>query len=281
MNFPPAEPRFPATSRFSPASGPVAAASSAASLTPSRSVTPPDPCLTWRARSTLSVTPEGSATSDIIESAFAKGRRERVVGTLHREALGRARTLMTSEQLRAFDIAREPASVRLEYGETPFGRACLAARRLTEVGVRCVEVTLDGWDSHVNNHELQGKRVKELDPAFAALINDLARRGQLDRTVVLCGGEFGRTPKINPFGGRDHWPVGYSLVIAGGGLKGGQAVGETDPEGRKEPARPTTIADVHATVLTTLGLSPGRENVSPLGRPIKLSEGKAIGELIA
>ena len=220
------------------------------------------------------------ADLDVVEKAFARGRRDRVAATLHRETLDRARTLMTSEQLKAFDLSREPASVRLEYGDTPFGRACLAARRLTEVGVRCVEVTLDGWDSHVNNHEVHRKRVLELDPAFAALIRDLARRGQLDRTVVLCGGEFGRTPNINPFGGRDHWPLGYSLAIAGGGLKGGLAVGETDPEGRKDPARPATIADVHATTLTTLGLNPARENVSPVGRPIKLSEGKVIGELI-
>ena len=217
---------------------------------------------------------------DVIERAFARGRRDRVAATLHREALGRARTLMTSEQLHAFDIAREPAAVRAEYGDTPFGRACLAARRLTEVGVRCVEVTLGGWDSHVNNHEIHRKLVEQLDPAFAALVRDLARRGQLDRTVVLCGGEFGRSPSINPLGGRDHWPLGYSLAIAGGGLKGGQTVGETDPEGKKEPARPATIADVHATVLSTLGLNPGIENVSPVGRPIKLSEGKPIGELL-
>lgn len=217
---------------------------------------------------------------DVVEAAFARGRRDRVAATLHRDTLGRARTMMTSEQLRAFDITREPASVRAEYGETPFGRACLAARRLTEVGVRCVEVTLGGWDSHVNNHEVHRKLVAQLDPAFAALVRDLDRRGDLGRTVVLCGGEFGRTPSINPFGGRDHWPLGYSLAIAGGGLKGGQAIGSTDPEGKQNPARPATIADVHATVLTTLGLSPGLENVSPVGRPIKLSEGTPIGELL-
>jgi uncharacterized protein (DUF1501 family) len=122
--------------------------------------------------------------------------------------------------------------------------------------------------------------VADLDPAFAALIRDLDRRGQLGRTVVLCGGEFGRTPNINKLGGRDHWPNGYSIAIAGGGLKGGIAVGKTDPEGRKDPERPASIADIHATVLTALGLSPGKENVSPVGRPIKLSEGKAIGELL-
>ncbi len=189
--------------------------------------------------------------------------------------------MMTSEQLKAFDLSNEPAAVKAEYGDTPFGRACLAARRLTEVGVRCVEVTLGGWDSHVNNHEVHRKRTAELDPAFAALIRDLDRRGQLGRTVVLCGGEFGRTPNINKLGGRDHWPVGYSLAIAGGGLRGGIAVGKTDPEGIKPPDRPATIADVHATVLTTLSLNPGKENVSPVGRPIKLSEGKVIGELLA
>ncbi len=216
----------------------------------------------------------------IVENAFRKGRGDRVAATLHRETLDRARTMMSSEQLKAFDLSKEPVETRRLYGETPFGRALLAARRLTEVGVRCVEVTLSGWDSHVNNHQIHKDRALELDPAFAALIQDLSHRGQLDRTVVLCGGEFGRTPNINKLGGRDHWPMGYSLAIAGGGLKGGIAVGETDPEGKKDPVRPSTIADVHATVLTTLGITPGKENISPVGRPIKLSEGKVIGELI-
>ena len=87
-------------------------------------------------------------------------------------------------------------------------------------------------------------------------------------------------PAEGPLGGRDHWPLGYSLALAGGGLKGGIAVGATDPEGRQDPTRPATIADVHATVLTTLGLDPTKENVSPIGRPIKLSEGQPIGELL-
>jgi len=220
------------------------------------------------------------ADLDVIEESFARGRRDRVAATLHRETLGRARVMMTSEQLRAFDLKLEPEGVRLEYGDTPFGRACLAARRLTEVGVRCVEVTIGGWDSHVNNHQIHKARAAELDPAFAALIRDLDGRGQLGRTVVLCGGEFGRSPALNRLGGRDHWPIGYSLAIAGGGLKGGIAVGATDPEGRKDPIRPAGIADVHATVLAALGLDPARENVSPVGRPIKLSEGKVIGELM-
>jgi hypothetical protein len=113
---------------------------------------------------------------------------------------------MSSEQLKAFDVSLEPQAVHRLYGDTPFGRGCLAARRLIEAGVRCVEVTLSGWDTHVNNHELQGKQIAILDPAFAALIRDLRERRLFDRTVVLCAGEFGRTPKVNPAGGRDHWP---------------------------------------------------------------------------
>jgi uncharacterized protein (DUF1501 family) len=147
--------------------------------------------------------------------------------------------------------------------------------------VRCVEVTLGGWDTHVNNHEIHKARAKVLDPAFAALLRDLSRRRLLDRTVVLCCGEFGRTPKVNPLGGRDHWPGGFSLAMVGGGIRGGLAIGQTDPEGIKDPVRPTTIEDVHATVLTALGLNPAKENTAPAtGRPIKLSAGRPIRELL-
>ena len=218
---------------------------------------------------------------DFVERAFAKGRRGRVETTLHRETLNRARAMMSSEQLKAFDVSREPSSLLAEYGDSPFGRGCLAARRLIEVGVRCVEVTLGGWDTHVNNHEIHKARAKVLDPAFAALLRDLARRDLLTRTVVLCCGEFGRTPKVNPLGGRDHWPGGFSLAIAGGGIRGGHVIGQTDPEGVKDPTQPISIEAVHATILTTLGLNPAKENIAPAtGRPIKLSEGKPIRELL-
>src|SRR5207302_6580283 len=129
--------------------------------------------------------------------------------TLHHDTIQRARVMMSSEQLQAFDITEEPLALRRDYGDTPFGRACLAARRLIEVGVRCIEVTLGGWDAHVNNHEIHRNRVAVLDPALSALIRDLKQRSQLDRTVILCAGEFGRTPRINPFDGRDHWPNGF------------------------------------------------------------------------
>jgi Protein of unknown function (DUF1501) len=219
---------------------------------------------------------------EVLERSFARGRRTRVDATLHRETLARARVMMSSEQLKAFDVSQEPASVRAEYGDTPFGRGCLAARRLTEVGVRCVEVTLDGWDTHVNNHAFQSAKVKILDPAFAALLRDLKRRNALDRTVVLCCGEFGRTPKVNLTAGRDHWTNGYSVALAGGGLRGGLAIGDTDPEGSKDPTRPASVEDVHATVLSALGLDPAKENIAPAtSRPIKLSQGKPIREVVA
>jgi hypothetical protein len=219
---------------------------------------------------------------EVLEQAFARGRSTRAQATLHRETLARARVMMTSEQLKAFDVSQEPASVRAEYGDTPFGRGCLAARRLTDVGVRCVEVTLDGWDTHVNNHAFHAAKIKVLDPAFAALLRDLKRRNALDRTLVVCCGEFGRSPKINVAGGRDHWPSGFSIALAGGGLRGGLAIGETDPEGTKDPTRPASVEDVHATVLAALGLDPARENIAPAtGRPIKLSAGKPITPLIA
>jgi uncharacterized protein (DUF1501 family) len=219
---------------------------------------------------------------DVVEQAFARGRTGRVEKTLHRQTLARARVMMTSEQLKAFDVSHETAGILAEFGNTAFGRGCLAARRLIEVGVRCVEVTLGGWDTHVNNHELHRARVKELDPAFAALLRDLARRQLLDRTVVMCCGEFGRTPKMNQFGGRDHWPNGFSLALAGGAIRSGLVIGQTDPEAVKDPLRPTTIEDVHATVLTALGINPARENTAPAtGRPIKLSAGRPIRELLA
>lgn len=217
---------------------------------------------------------------DVVERAFAQGRRPLVESTLHQDTLRRARAMMTSEQLAAFDIKKESANLLKAYGHTPFGRACLSARRLIETGVRCVEVTLDGWDTHANNHSLQRKQAAVLDPAFSTLLGDLRDRKLLDKTIVLCMGEFGRTPKINAAGGRDHWPNGFSIALAGGGIRTGQVIGATDPEGIKDPAAPVTIADVHATVLAALGLDPTTEHITPAKRPIRLSAGQPIAELL-
>ncbi|HEV3340055.1 MAG TPA: DUF1501 domain-containing protein [Pirellulales bacterium] len=221
------------------------------------------------------------ADLNVIESAFSRGRAKTAAGTLHRETVTGARTMMTSSQIAAFEVSREPEAVRKSYGDTPFGRGCLAARRLIEVGVRCVEVNLNGWDSHVNNHEIHARLAPTLDAALAALIADLRERNLLDKTVVLCGGEFGRTPQVNRLDGRDHWPHGFTMLLAGGGIRAGAVIGETDPEGGRKLKDPYEVADVHATVLTALGLDPAHEELAPIGRPIKLSEGKPIRALLA
>src|SRR5581483_2771487 len=150
-----------------------------------------------------------------------------------------------------------------------------------EVGVRCVEVTLSGWDTHVNNHASCRDLAATLDPAFSTLIADLKERDLLRKTIVLCAGEFGRTPKINPQGGRDHWPNGFSVALAGGNLRTGQAIGKTDPAGSTDPVHPVTIADVHATILSALSIDPHKLMTSPIGRTLKLSEGQPIRELLA
>lgn len=219
----------------------------------------------------------------VVERAFDRGRPADLDAdtTLHQIAMARALKIMSSAQLAAFDVKQAPASQRAAYGNTPFGRGCLAALRLIETGVRCVEVTLSGWDTHVNNHELQRKRVNVLDPAFAALIRDLKERSLLDSTIVLCGGEFGRTPRMNAVGGRDHWPYAFSVALSGGGIRGGHVIGASDPEGeKKEPDRPVKVQDIHATIQHTLGINPEKELITPVGRPLALSDGEVIHELL-
>jgi uncharacterized protein (DUF1501 family) len=217
---------------------------------------------------------------EVVEDAFAKGRGSRVTATGHKDTMERARKMMSSEQLQAFDVSREPGSVRKEYGDTPFGRGCLAARRLLDVGVRCVEVSLEGWDSHANNHQIHSRLVGVLDPAFAALIRDLKKRDTLKNTVVLCVGEFGRTPVVNALGGRDHWPHNFSAAIAGGGIRGGVVVGESDPSGGKQAKNPVPVANLHATILKALGIDWEQTLKTSIRRTVRRSEGKPIEELV-
>ncbi|MBX7167117.1 MAG: DUF1501 domain-containing protein [Pirellulales bacterium] len=220
------------------------------------------------------------AALEFAERQFAQGRAGVIEPLATQAATAAAKTLMASPQLAAFDLADEPRETQQLYGETPLGRGCLAARRLVEAGVRCVEVTLGGWDSHANNHEIHRELAEQLDPALAGLLADLAARGALERTLVVCAGEFGRTPKVNALGGRDHWPHGFTALVAGGGLRAGLAIGETDPEGSKQVADPHSMADLHATLFAALGIDRQREIVSPAQRPIKLSEGTPIAELL-
>lgn len=217
---------------------------------------------------------------DIVEQAFAKGRAKRAGDTLHRDTMRAALKMMTSDQLKAFDVSLEPQSVRDMYGDSSFGRGCLAARRLIEADVRCVEVNLGGWDTHVNNHQLCQRNLKLLDPAFSGLLRDLRQRNLLEKTLVLCMGEFGRTPTINPAGGRDHWPNGFSIALAGGGIRGGRVIGSTDPNGKVEPSQPVRVADLHATIFEALGIDYAKINQTPIGRTVKFSEGTPVRELL-
>lgn len=218
---------------------------------------------------------------DLLERGFAASHGDVERQTSHRDRVRRALRMRKSPQLDAFAVDREPAAVAAAYGDTPVGRACLAARRLVEVGVRCVEVNHGGWDTHIDNFESVRRLNAELDPALAALVADLVERDLFSSTVVLCTGEFGRTPAINPAEGRDHWPTGFSVLVGGGPLRPGVVVGETPLDAASKPKRPVTVADTYATVLTALGVDPATENVTDAGRPVKLGEGKPLSELLA
>lgn len=228
---------------------------------------------------------------DVVSKSFQAGRRVQVENTLHQLTVERALRMMTSEQLKAFEIDEEPRAIRDAYGDSLFGRGCLTARRLVETGVRAVEVTLSGWDTHANNFAGHETQAKLLDPALATLIQDLKQRDLLQSTVVLCLSEFGRTPRINPLDGRDHWPRGFSCLIGGGGLRSGVVIGETDSEppaepdanskSAKGPQDPIEIPDLCATVLRQLGVEFDKEVLTPIGRPMKFSSGRPIARLLA
>jgi len=219
---------------------------------------------------------------DVLARSFARGREAAVEATLHRESLNAALTMMTSEQLKAFDVSAEPQVVRDAFGDSQFGRACLIARRLVEQGVRVIEIALQNFDTHENNFAKNRELAGVLDPGFAALVADLAERDLLDSTALLCLGEFGRTPKINAKDGRDHWPAAFSCLMGGGGLTPGVLIGATDPTGeRKEPDNPIQLPALYATILRTLGIDPAHPSATPIGRPIKYSDGTVIPELLA
>lgn len=218
---------------------------------------------------------------DALTRSFERGREGAVGRTLHERTVAAALELMGSEQLDAFEIDDEPQSVREAYGDGDFGRGCLVARRLLEAGVRSVEVTLGGFDTHAANFTGHAERAKSLDPALAALLDDLAERDLLESTVVLVAGEFGRTPSINPLDGRDHWPHGFSALLGGAGIAVGQVIGATDPEGRERaPSDPIEIPDLTATVFSALGIDFARELTTPVGRPLKLSPGTPVARLL-
>ncbi len=190
--------------------------------------------------------------------------------------------LMTSEDLKAFDLQHEDGKVRDYYGHNNFGQGCLLARRLVEHQVRFVEVTLGGWDTHVDNFVSVEARCQVLDQALAALISDLDRRGMLDRTLVVLGTEFGRTPDINGNTGRDHWPRAFTCLMAGGGVKGGFVYGASDRNARMVAENGVTPGMFNATIGHALGLATDRTVTSSSGRPFTIGdEAKPVKEVFA
>jgi Protein of unknown function (DUF1501) len=222
---------------------------------------------------------------DALNRSFA-GRSDPGRTADHERFHAKALRLRTSPALKAFDIKAEKQETIDAYGAAPdeavFQKSCLMARRLVENGVKFVEVMLDGWDTHQDNFNGTSNLAQVLDPTLSALLRDLGERGMLNETLVLCMGEFGRTPKINDQTGRDHWSEAFSVLLAGGGVKGGQVIGQTDEKGEQVKERPVTIPDYFATLLTALGIDPAKQYRTPGGRPIKLADkGKVVAELFS
>ena len=195
----------------------------------------------------------------------------------------RAFDLMTSPAAKqAFDIHAEPAELRDAYGRHTLGQSCLMARRLVEAGVRCVTIDHHNWDTHDNNFNvLKNDLLPKLDSALSTLLVDLETRGMLDSTLVLISGEFGRTPRINKNAGRDHWGPVYTVMMAGGGIKGGRVEGKSDSRAEKPAENPHGPEDLAATVCTLMGINPEGEFHTPEGRPVKVvNNGKPITALM-
>ena len=214
---------------------------------------------------------------DDLEKRFLDGRPD-TPAQAHMSAYERAVRMMKSQSARAFKVEEEPDKVRDRYGRNLFGQGCLLARRLVERGVPFVEVTLanapnaqGGWDTHGANF-----------PAMKGLCGVLKQRGLLDTTLIVWMGEFGRTPKINQNQGRDHYPNAWSVVLGGGGIKGGQAIGKTGDDGTTVTDRPVSTPDLMATICRALGVDPTKQNNSNVNRPIRIADksGRAINEIL-
>jgi hypothetical protein len=229
------------------------------------------------------------------ETRFARRRQLRAVVDEHFSALEkadalegtdsfyqRAYAMISSDKARAaFDLKAEPDKLRDEYGRNAAGQRLLLARRLTEAGVRFVSLIYGGWDHHDNIRNGFQNQMPEFDRAFAALVRDLDQRGQLDSTLVLVTTEFGRTPKVNGTGGRDHYPKVFSIVLAGGGIKRGCVVGATDPTGSEVESDPLEVPDYAATIYQLLGIDYEKTLLAG-SRPVKIvKDGEPAKGLLA
>jgi hypothetical protein len=210
----------------------------------------------------------------------------------HRHLYDSAANMVRSPRIRAFDLSQETNATRDRYGRgaggggpfggASFGQGCLLARRLVEAGVTFVEVDLNGWDTHQNNFETARRLSEQADQGFAALVQDLRERGRLDRTLVIWMGEFGRTPRINANNGRDHYPRAFSVALAGCGIRGGRVIGATSDGGNDVTQRPVGVADLFCTFCHALDINPRKENMTPIGRPIRIVDGgQTVRELFS
>jgi uncharacterized protein (DUF1501 family) len=225
-----------------------------------------------------------------VESGFSAQRPGLpVVG--HQTAYDKAVRMMQSDAAQAFELEQEPDELRSKYGRNRFGQGCLLARRLIERGVPFVEVSHNGaddgqafgWDTHQNNFVLVKRLSEVLDAGWATLMEDLRDRGLLETTLIIWMGEFGRTPKINNNSGRDHFPAAWSTALAGGGIRGGRIVGRTSDDGMKVEDRPVAVGDLLSTVCHALGIDPLKQNMSNVGRPIRIADPEAspLTEILA
>jgi Protein of unknown function (DUF1501) len=217
-----------------------------------------------------------------VENDFIAQRKSQMALD-HKAVYGKTIRMMSNPRLQdVFNLGTEPAAVREAYGKGSFGSGCLLARRLVEQGVSYVEVSLGGWDTHTNNFDTLSKRLlPELDQGMGTLVADLAQRGLLETTLIVWMGEFGRTPRINQNAGRDHWPRSWSVVVGGGGLKGGQTVGATDKDGVDITDRPVGVMDLIATMTKSMTINVDTQYTTPRGRPYKVVDGgQPIRELV-
>ncbi|HEX3148833.1 MAG TPA: DUF1501 domain-containing protein [Gemmataceae bacterium] len=204
----------------------------------------------------------------------------------HQTTYARAVSMMQSKEAKAFDLLQEKSETRSAYGSSKFGDGCLMARRLVEVGIPFVEVNLGGWDTHQDNFDRVKNLSGQVDKSLSALTNDLKERGLLDSTLIVWMGEFGRTPNINQRGakpGRDHYPKAWSLLMLGGGVKGGTVYGKTDVEGATVEDGKTNAMDFLATVCQLMGIDYTKENETPTKRPIRIVDkaGKPVSAVIS
>ena len=213
---------------------------------------------------------------DRLAGEFSNSDGKQVVAD-QMKVYNKASSMILSPQMQAFDLSHESHSTRNAYGQARLGIACLLARRLVETGVAFVELVVDGWDSHHDNFEAHRRLTGEMDRPIAALITDLHDRGLLDSTLVIWMGEFGRTPRINARGGRDHYPAAFNMAIAGSGVRGGQVVGATDKSGVAVTDRPVGVQDLFRSICHSLELDADYKNTSGSGRDIKVVDG---GQLV-